>query len=358
MDIPALAAQAVESVAGYLSGIASGVVEQSQQTAAGRLYELVRDRLERTELGSAVLSGLAEKPEEVNRRNMVSAKLAEEADADEAFAEQLRQMVSTTSVSQATADHAIQAQQVNLSASGRDITFSRTDIAGGNIDKHRSYRLGTWGIVLAALLFGAVTTTVVVNAPDEPSATSPGPAPAEPSGGRSGQAGPVVFTEDLVYEVLPTIDDMPTGWTREQPASVVRVPNSRLALAGEANFTGPRGGEVNFTIWTYRSREDAKSACEAVVAEHVAERQHTRMPNRLEIGEETYSTEQPIGDTVRAVVTFRTGTICAGAIYAGAESYSEYAQYASQIALVLSERIRQAESGQALRAIVSTLPLG
>ncbi|MEU5846907.1 hypothetical protein [Saccharopolyspora shandongensis] len=358
MDIPALAAQAVESVAGYLSGIASGVVEQSQQTAAGRLYELIRERLVRTELGSAVLSGLEEKPEEVNRRNMVSAKLAEEADGDEAFAEQLRQMVSTTSVSQATADHAVQAQQVNLSASGRDITFSRTDIAGGNIDKHRSYRLGTWGIVLAALLFGAVTTTVVINAPDEPSATSPGPAPAEPSGGRSGQAGPVVFTEDLVYEVLPTIDDMPTGWTREQPASVVRVPTSRLVLAGEANFTGPRGGEVNFTIWTYRSPEDAKSDCEAVVAEHVAERQHTRMPNRLEIGDETYSTEQPIGDTVRAVVTFRTGTICAGAIYAGAESYSEYAQYASQIALVLSERTRQAESGQAPRAVVSTLPLG
>jgi hypothetical protein len=169
VDVPALAAQAVALVANHLQALASGLVASAEASAVGRLYDLMRAGLRRTDLGAAVLGGLEEQPGAPGRRDMTASALAETVLADEEFAARLRQAVHEVSLSQGAADLAAISGQVNIGAGG-DLTMARTNVAGGDIDASRRYHIGTGGIVLliavAVALVAGTTTAVVVGMDD------------------------------------------------------------------------------------------------------------------------------------------------------------------------------------------------
>jgi hypothetical protein len=175
MDIGELSARAIDLVVAHLGAVASNVVGRAEDLAAEQLFRLVSDRLRATEMGSAALRGLEERPSSSTRQQIAAAALTEAATDDEEFAVQLRN--ATLSIAQGQAVDAMIRNQANVSVGG-NMSLSRSDIAGSIDKSRRSLRIGLGGYLLAgAVLLGGITTGVVIGTdgddPPDPTTASP-----------------------------------------------------------------------------------------------------------------------------------------------------------------------------------------
>jgi hypothetical protein len=86
MDNAALARHAISVVAQRLGG----ATDPAHQAAADSLHALLHDRLSRTAVGTTLLDQLREQPQDPARQQLAAVAVAEQADADPAFAGLLR----------------------------------------------------------------------------------------------------------------------------------------------------------------------------------------------------------------------------------------------------------------------------
>jgi len=134
MDNAALAQHAISVVAQRLGG----AVDPAQQAAADSLHALLHDRLSRTAVGATVLDQLRERPQDAARQQMAAVAIAEQANADPAFANMLRWAV------------------------------------GGPVQQspyvRRGLRPRTWGWIVAAVFVvaGIIAIVVAVSGSDDP----------------------------------------------------------------------------------------------------------------------------------------------------------------------------------------------
>jgi hypothetical protein len=158
-DIAGMAAAAGTFVAGYLAQGAKQLGDKVRDGAVDRLYKLIESRLSKTASGSVALESLREQPDDRSRATMVSAVLADVAEADPEFAKQLGQAVRDVGSRQYGTDAIVGGNQVTVRQGDRSRLRVRDFVAG---DKH-TVRISTGGIIMGVVALVAVlgTTTAV-----------------------------------------------------------------------------------------------------------------------------------------------------------------------------------------------------
>lgn len=175
MDPAVLAGQAVELVGAYLSGIASGVVKQTQASAAQALCTLVGQRLRRTKPGSVVMDRLETEPTDQGTQEIAKATLTEEVSEDTAFASELQRAVEEVNSSQGNVDRSVVERQVNFHTGGGSVKNSV--VAGGNVDQSRRTRIGLGGLLALLLIGGGAAGGYVISQNSPSSESQPSPVP-------------------------------------------------------------------------------------------------------------------------------------------------------------------------------------
>ncbi|WP_298180693.1 hypothetical protein [Saccharomonospora sp.] len=164
MDPLTLAGQAVSYLCGYLTQVASGLVQRTQDSAAEALYNLVATRLRRTPVGQQILGALEADPGNDQAAHDAKQVLATEAQHDQAFAAALGRAVQSVwhtpgGVSGSTVE------QVNVTASGA--TMKNSAVTGtGNIDQSRRQTKISFGgvsIIAAIVLLGGTGSVIAVS---------------------------------------------------------------------------------------------------------------------------------------------------------------------------------------------------
>ncbi|EHR63475.1 hypothetical protein [Saccharomonospora cyanea] len=163
MDPLTLAGQAVSFLCGYLTQVASGVVQRTQDSAAEALYGMIATRLRQTAFGDRALRRLETAPGDNQAASEAQRTLAQEVQSDPAFAADLGRAVQNVwsaqgGVSQSTFE------QGNTTVSGA--TMRKSVIAGGNVDQSRRQTrisFGGWTAIAAILLLGGTGSVVAIS---------------------------------------------------------------------------------------------------------------------------------------------------------------------------------------------------
>lgn len=163
MDPLTLAGRAVSFLVGYLTQVASGVVQRTQHSAAETLYDLIAARLRGTPAGQQILGNLETNPEDDQAAHDAKQILATEAQHDQTFATELSRAMHNVwhtlgGVSESTVE------QVNITTSGA--TMRKSVIAAGNVDQSRrqtKISFGGLGIIAAIVLLGGTGSVIAVS---------------------------------------------------------------------------------------------------------------------------------------------------------------------------------------------------
>lgn len=178
MDPLTLAGQAVSFLCGYLSQVAYGTLQRTQDSAAEALYQIITNRLIRTAFGERALRQLKVTPEDERAARETQQVLAQEAQADPNFAAELSRAVQNIWLAQGDVSQTT-AQQGNITVSGSTL---KNAFVGSNVDQSRrqtKISFGGWAVVAAILLLGGTGSVIAISTGGGRDASSIGDAPDE-----------------------------------------------------------------------------------------------------------------------------------------------------------------------------------
>ncbi|WP_019814737.1 hypothetical protein [Saccharomonospora saliphila] len=167
MDPLTLAGQAVSFLCAYLTQVASGLVQRTQDSAAEALYNSVASRLRQTAVGERAWAALEASPQDTHSAHEAQEELAREAQSDWTFANELRQAVQNAWQASDKASRS-NIEYTTVTASGAKMKNSVVTNSG-NVDQsthrttHRTkFSFGGFAVIAAILLVGGSGAVVAI----------------------------------------------------------------------------------------------------------------------------------------------------------------------------------------------------
>uniref|UniRef100_UPI002F90671F hypothetical protein n=1 Tax=Streptomyces atratus TaxID=1893 RepID=UPI002F90671F len=251
MGADELAAAAVGVLAAVITGTATSVGEQ----AGAAVAQVVRDRLGASDRGRAALADLEETGASPETRAGASAVLAEEIETDPQLQHALTVHLS--------APHAAGGVVIDRSRMRGDNPIL---VGSGTINFRKpTSAAGMVALVLAVLVVLAVIVLAVYggsrifSSDDSPdSGHGSASATAGKNDGSASSRGseertitPRALTVAETKDVVPGLEDMPSGWAVSSARNGFSVEGDKGCNAGTANYKNPEKNSGNLTV-TYR----------------------------------------------------------------------------------------------------------
>ena len=179
MDVPSLATTAVQMVFGIVTGAIDRLGNRALQEAAYRAYDLIRQRLENSDLGRLALNQFDDQPAEQVQQEILRSVLAEAITSDPDFAQQL-QDTATAYIAAQGSRSSVGGNQDNVNVTTVSGIKGRNQISIGpmTITNNRQTRislLATAGVLLLLIISGTYGAVTFITGDNDSTALRPEP---------------------------------------------------------------------------------------------------------------------------------------------------------------------------------------
>lgn len=185
MDVPSLATTAVQMIFGLVTGATDRLGNRALQEAAYRAYDLIRQRLENSDLGRLALNQFDDQPAEQLQQEILRSVLAEAITSDPDFAQRL-QDTATAYIAAQGSRSSVGGNQDNVNVTTVSGIKGRNQISIGpmtitNTRQTRISLLAIAGVLSLLIIWGTYGVVTFITGDNDSTALRPEPTENGPS---------------------------------------------------------------------------------------------------------------------------------------------------------------------------------